>query len=142
MRSYALWHVILKDTFLWNVVLDHQYRAIGSHGIPAVEQDVICEEIVIVVLLKAQAELGHACPVDGRVRRGCEIRGIPAACQRIVREEADTGLARSSLEVCDLKSDIVTKGAAADIDRDLAMRGERVCPKYTVPSDLQDHSGN
>jgi hypothetical protein len=46
-------------------ILDHQQRSIGRRGIPAVEADEVRHPIVIVVRLKAQAELGDACPVDG-----------------------------------------------------------------------------
>src|SRR5687767_2734934 len=49
---------------LRHVILDHQYRSIGSLRIPTVEPEEIRNCIIIVVFLKAQAELSDAGPVD------------------------------------------------------------------------------
>src|SRR5215216_944904 len=130
------------DSRLWQVILDHQYGSIGCDGIAAIEPDEIREEIVIVVELKAQAELGDALPVDVLISRRLEIGHIPPGGRWIVREGPGTPLARQSLEVGGLQSRVVAKGALADIDDDLAMCGKRVRAGYALLSHLEHYFGD
>ena len=86
---------------LRDIVLDYQHRPIGSDGIPTVEAEEVRDRIVIVVFLKAQAELGDAGPVDKGIGSRLEGGHIPAAGLRVVREQSNARLARG-LEVCSL----------------------------------------
>ena len=84
---------------LRGIVLDHQYRSVGSRGIPTVEPDEVRDRIVIVVRLEAQAELGDAREVNVGMSRGSERGYIPAAWLGSVYKRRDAGLARRILKV-------------------------------------------
>ena len=122
-----------------HIILDDQYRSISSCGISAVEAKQIRDEIIIVVFLKCQAELGDAHPVDEGISPRVEPGGIPAACLGIVRDKTDSRHAGWLLKVRGLERISTAEGTSADIDDDLLVRAERIRPKYTLLFDLEDN---
>src|SRR5215216_7515681 len=89
---------------LWQVILDHQYGPVGGDGgVPAVEAEEVRNGIIIVVQLKAQAELGDAIQVDVGISSR-EAGRIPSGCCWLVCDQSDTELARGRLKVSWLKS--------------------------------------
>ena len=70
---------------LGHVVLDDEQRAQrGAAVVSAVEIQVICAIVIVVIYRKAQAELGHAGQVD--IGEGAAVEGhrIPAAGGRVL----------------------------------------------------------
>jgi hypothetical protein len=106
------------------------------------ELDDVCHRIVVVVRLEAQTELGDARAVDDGIGNRLERGHIPAAGLWIVRDQPYARLICRSLEVCGLQRTEIAKGAFADVDRDLAMRGEGIGTNQALPFDPEHDFGN
>ena len=73
----------LKDAFLRNVVLNDESRPVtGGRVVTAEELHVICAQIIVVILVEAQAELGGAGQVDVGIPRASNDGAVPVVDRR------------------------------------------------------------
>jgi len=140
-------HILLMDEmdirmFLWNMILDNEQRAVGfSPFITAIELEVVSAQVVVIILLEAQAELCHAGQVDIGEGTAVEDQRIPAA-GGCVLDRTRSALAGCCLKVGQLQGIAVAKGALAYVHQDVTVGGEGIRADQTLLLDLERDFGD
>ena len=114
-----------KSLLLWNGVLNNQLRATRCSSVAAVDLQEVGAEIMVVILVEAQAELGHPFQVDILEIVHTQRLGIPLVYFGVCVGQHFV-LAARAIEICKLQSRITTERTLADIRQQFAMRLEGI----------------